>query len=82
MARIKQSISLPIDDAALLSNRVQALRREKDWSQQKLAERADLSIGTIRAIETKRCKDPGVFTVRKIAHAFGCSIDELVAPTK
>lgn len=48
---------------------LRARRTELGLSQQQLAERAELSIGTIRAIESMRTVEPGFFTVLAMAAA-------------
>ncbi|MCL2594763.1 MAG: helix-turn-helix transcriptional regulator [Promicromonosporaceae bacterium] len=78
MARTPQAETLPADRAEAFRQRVRELRAERQFSQQKLAEVAGVSIGTVRAIEGAQCKDPGIFTVDRIAHALDCSIDSLV----
>jgi transcriptional regulator with XRE-family HTH domain len=65
--------------SAALSARVGEARKSRRLSQQRLAEQAGISIGTVRAIETGRIKDPGVFTVRSIASALDLTVDDLVA---
>lgn len=62
-----------------LSRRVREHRAELGWSQQRLAQEAGVSIGTIRAIEGKRVTDPGVFTVRAIAGALSYPLADLAA---
>lgn len=62
-----------------LSRRVREHRVQHGWSQQRLAQEAGVSIGTIRAIEGKRVMDPGVFTVRAIAGALSYPLAELAA---
>jgi len=73
----------PFAAAALeLSRRVRDHRSRLGWSQQKLAQEAGVSIGTIRAIEGRRVTDPGVFTVRAIAGALSYPLDKLAADPK
>jgi len=78
MPRKPQVDSIDSHAAAALSDAVRAGRADRGWSQQRLADRSGVSIGTVRAIETGRVKDPGVFTVRRIADAFGESLDRLL----
>ena len=59
-------------------NRINELRRERRWSQQKLAERAGLAYGTVRAIETGAVVEPGVFTIDAIAQVLDVTITELL----
>ena len=62
----------------MLSKRLKALRKEKDWSQQKLAEKTGLSFNAITKIEQGLAKHPTLKTLVKIADAFGVSLDGLV----
>jgi transcriptional regulator with XRE-family HTH domain len=62
----------------MLSKRLKELRREKGWSQQKLAEKTDLSFNAVTKIEQGLAKHPTLKTLIKLADAFGISIDELV----
>lgn len=64
--------------ARRLSDRVCARRQALDLSQQALAERAQVSLGTVRAIERRAVVDPGVFTIDAIARALESSVDELL----
>lgn len=78
MARRQQAETLDAQASAALSARIGEARRLRGWSQQQLAVQAEVSIGTVRAIETGRTKDPGIFTVRSIALALGLSLTEVV----
>lgn len=80
MGRRPQEETLPARASAALSKMVGVQRRDKQWSQQRLAQEAGVSIGTVRAIESGSTKDPGVFTVRSIATALGMTLDQLVKP--
>lgn len=62
----------------LLSGRVRARREQQGWSQQRLAEVAGVSYGTVRAIERGATQDPGVFTLLAVAGALGVSLGSLV----
>jgi|SRR5665647_155183 len=65
--------------AEALAREIRRRRTARDWSQQRLAGEAGLSYGTIRAIERGAVTEPGFFTVRSIADAFGSSIDDLLS---
>lgn len=54
------------------------LRKERDWSQEKLAVESGISYNTIIKIERSGIKNPKIETVIKLARALGVSIDELV----
>ena len=62
----------------MLANRLKELRKEKGWSQQKLAEKTDLSFNAVTKIEQGLAKHLTLKTLIKLADAFGISIDELV----
>ena len=62
----------------MLTKKVLALRKKAGWSQQKLAEKAELSYNMITKIEQGAAKQPTIQTVMKIAKAFRISLDELV----
>lgn len=54
------------------------IRKQKGWSQEKLAVESGISYNTIIKIERGGIKNPKIETVIKLADAFGVSIDELV----
>lgn len=58
------------DDSTILVRRLRELRRQHELSLQQLADRADLSIGTLSQIE-RGLSQPSLRTVRKLANAFG-----------
>jgi len=62
----------------MIAKRLKELRKKTGWSQQKLAEKADLSYNTITKIEQGAATKPTIQTMIKIADAFKISIDELV----
>jgi transcriptional regulator with XRE-family HTH domain len=61
-----------------IAENIKKLRKEKGWSQQKLAEKARISYNAVTKIEQKAAKEPTITTMSKIAQAFGVSIDEVV----
>ena len=54
------------------------LRKQKGWSQEKLAVESGISYNTIIKIERGGIKNPKIETVIKLANALKISIDELV----
>lgn len=64
---------------------LRAARLGADLSQQELAERARVSIGTVRAIETGRTVEPGYFTVLALAETLHLDLatawEEPLVPT-
>jgi putative transcriptional regulator len=62
--------------ALLVKNRLKVLRAERDWSQQDLADKLDVSRQTINAIETEKY-DPSLPLALKIGKLFGQSVEEI-----
>lgn len=62
----------------MLSKRLKELRKEKGWSQQKLAEKTGLSFNAITKIEQGLAKSPTLKTLLKLADVFEIGLDELV----
>lgn len=54
------------------------IRKEKGWSQEKLAQEAGISYNTLIKIERKGIKNPKIETVIKLAKALGVTLDDLV----
>ena len=59
-----------------MNNRLKILRAERDWSQQDLAERLEVSRQSVNAIETGKY-DPSLPLAFRIADLFGLSIEEI-----
>ena len=56
------------------------LRKQKGWSQEKLAVESGVSYNTIIKLERGRIENPKIDTVLKLAKALGVNIDDLVTP--
>jgi len=54
------------------------LRKQKGWTQEKLARESDISYNTLIKLERKGIKNPKIETVIKLANALEVSLDELV----
>jgi len=54
------------------------LRKQKGWSQEKLAQEAGISYNTLIKLERNGIKNPKIETVIKLADALGVSLDKLV----
>ena len=54
------------------------LRKQKGWSQEKLAQEAGISYNTLIKVERNGIKNPKIETVIKLADALNVSLDELV----
>jgi len=59
-----------------MKNRLKVLRAERDWSQQDLAERLEVSRQSVNAIEKGRY-DPSLPLAFKIADIFGLAIEDI-----
>lgn len=59
-----------------MKNRLKVLRAERDWSQQDLADRLDVSRQSVNAIETGRF-DPSLPLAFRIADVFEMRIEEI-----
>lgn len=65
-----------------MRNRLRVLRAERDWSQQDLADRLEVSRQSVNAIETGRY-DPSLPLAFRIAELFGLAIEDVfVSPSK
>ena len=59
-----------------MKNIIRALRTERSWSQQELADKLDVSRQSVNAIETGKY-DPSLPLAFALARLFGRSIEEL-----
>lgn len=59
-----------------MRNRLKVLRAERDWSQQDLAERLEVSRQSVNAIETGRF-DPSLPLAFRISDIFAMPIEEI-----
>jgi len=62
----------------MIAHRLKELRKARNWTQQKLAEKAGLSFNAITKIEQGAAEHPTLKTLIKLADAFGISLDTLV----
>jgi transcriptional regulator with XRE-family HTH domain len=70
---------LPVSETQILrqlAGRIKALRDEKGWSQEQLAERAAMQRSYLADLELGR-RNPSVRTLVKVANAFGIHIADL-----
>jgi len=54
------------------------LRKQKGWSQERLARESNISYHTLIKLEQNSIKNPKIETVIKLADALEVSLDELV----
>jgi len=59
-----------------LKNRLKVLRAERDWSQQDLAQRLEVSRQSVNAVETGKY-DPSLPLAFRIARLFGKRIEDV-----
>ncbi|MDG5747954.1 helix-turn-helix transcriptional regulator [Qipengyuania sp. XHP0207] len=59
-----------------MKNRLRVLRAERDWSQQQLADRLEVSRQSVNAIETGRY-DPSLPLAFRIAEVFELAIEDI-----
>lgn len=62
-----------------MNNRIKVLRAERDWTQQDLADRIEVSRQTVNAIETGKY-DPSLPVAFRIATVFECRIEDIFQP--
>jgi transcriptional regulator with XRE-family HTH domain len=68
-----------VDDLrAALGQRVKDLRERLEWSQEKLAERANLDTTYISGIERGQ-RNPGLNTLQRLARALGVALPALLS---
>ena len=63
----------------ILSINIKNFRKEKSWTQEKLAEEAEMSVQAINFFEGKR-RWPGEDSLSKIADALGVEVYQLFVP--
>ena len=61
-----------------LSNNIKRLREAKGLSQEKLARLADVANNTLIKMESGENQNPTLVTLKKVAKAFGVSVDDLI----
>jgi transcriptional regulator with XRE-family HTH domain len=62
-----------------LAKNIKKYRQRAELSQDKLSKLAGITLHTITKIESGATLDPRVETVKRIADALGCSVDQLLA---
>ena len=60
--------------------RLKALRKERNWTQEKAAAACDIGYKLFQLYELGIKKNPGLLTLEKIAHGFDLEVSELLAP--
>ncbi|MCW3797877.1 helix-turn-helix transcriptional regulator [Sphingomonas sp. BN140010] len=62
-----------------MNNRLKVLRAERNWSQQDLAERLEVSRQSVNAVETGKY-DPSLPLAFRIAAVFALPIEQIFSP--
>jgi transcriptional regulator with XRE-family HTH domain len=62
-----------------LKDRLRELRTAAGLTQQELAVKAGLSVSAVVQLEAGRVPDPRVSTMKALAKALGCSVDDMIA---
>jgi transcriptional regulator with XRE-family HTH domain len=74
-------VSLEVNDmlvtAMPIKDKLKALRTRAGLTQQALAVKAGLSVSAVIHIEAGRIPDPRISTLKALAEALGCRIDDL-----
>lgn len=58
------------------------LRKEKDYSLEKVSKLADLSLNTVAKVESGVNTNPTIDTLQKLASALEVGVDDLIKPIK
>ena len=61
-----------------LANNIKKLRETKGLTQEKLARLADVANNTLIKMESGENQNPTLVTLKKVAKAFGVSVDDLI----
>jgi transcriptional regulator with XRE-family HTH domain len=61
-----------------LAKNIERLRKAKGLSQEKLARLADVANNTLIKMESGENQNPTLDTLKKVAKAFGVSVDDLI----
>jgi transcriptional regulator with XRE-family HTH domain len=77
--RRRRADSRYADRARRLAARLRRLREQAGLSQEQLAARAQVAVGTVRKIETGAVVEPGYFTIRALLQALGAADDDPAA---
>lgn len=61
-----------------IARNIKRLRKEREFSQDKLSKKADITYHTITKLESGDNDNPTIKTLQKIAAALGVSVDDLI----
>ena len=77
--RRKRAESRYTEQAELLAAKLRALREQREMTQEQLAVRAEVSVATVRKIETLAVVEPCFFTVLAMVRALGATIEDVTS---
>lgn len=69
------------DVTAWVGHRIQSLRLERGWTQEQLAEYADLHVSYISTLE-KGKKNPGIEVISRLSSAFQLTLSEFFSAAR
>lgn len=78
--RRRREQSKYLQEAKQLSELLRVSRQRLGLSQEAVAREADVSVNTVRNVESGRAVEPGYFTVLAIADAVGAALEDLARP--
>ena len=64
-----------------IAENLRRLRKEKDYSLEKVSKLADLSLNTVAKVESGVNTNPTIDTLQKLASALEVGVDDLIKPT-
>lgn len=67
------------DVTAWVGHRIQSLRLERGWTQEQLAEYADLHVSYVSTLEEGK-KNPSIEVINRLASAFQLSLSDFFSP--
>lgn len=68
-----------IAQSKLLAATLRESRVRAGMTQEAVARQADVSLNTVRNVESGQCVEPGYFTVLAIAQAMGVDVDQVAS---
>lgn len=63
-----------------IAENLKRLRKEKDYSLEKVSKLADLSLNTVAKVESGVNTNPTIDTLQKLASALQVGVDDLIKP--
>ena len=69
------------DGNVMLAETLKTLKNQRGWSNQKLADAANLPVDTVNKILSGSTKNPNTDTLRRLADALEVTLDDLYSPS-